>query len=195
MHRRKIRRAMDWSYFDELFQEVKMMKDAKPVKKKYRPLIRFLVKTCAIAGTLSAILAWVLCLCRMSGNQMFPSVRDGDLCVFYRLEECYPGDIVLYEDKAGNRKLGRVAAMGGQSVEVAEEGGLEVNGCRTIDEIPYETYAARESPVAYPVTLAQDTYFILNDFRSDTDDSRQNGPVDKGQIKGKLLFLFRRRGF
>lgn len=195
MHRRRIRRAVYQSCLDQLFQEVKRMKDVKPVKKKYRPLARLMIKTCAAAGILAAIMTWILCLHRMSGNQMFPSVRDGDLCIFYRLEECYPGDIVLYEDKAGNRRIGRIAAIGGQFVEVAEEGGLEVNGFRTINEIPYETYAARESPVVYPVALAQDTYFVLNDFRSDTDDSRQDGPVDKEQVKGKLLFLFRRRGF
>lgn len=171
------------------------MTDIKLVKKKYRFLVRFLIKTCVITGILAVILIWILCIHRMSGNQMFPSARDGDLCVFYKLEECYPGDIVLYEDKTGSIRLGRVAAMGGQSVEVAEEGGLEVNGCRTIDEIPYETYAAKGSSVLYPLTLAQDSYFILNDFRSDTDDSRLHGPVDKKRIKGKLLFLFRRRGF
>ena len=171
------------------------MEESKTVKKKYRSLVRFLVKTSVIAGTLAVVLTWVIGLHRMNGNQMFPSVRDGDLCVFYRLQACYPGDVVLYEGEKGDMKLGRIAAMGGQTVKITEEGGLEVDGCQTVDEVPYETHADEDSPVTYPVTLNKNSYFILNDFRMDMDDSRQYGPVDRARIKGRLLFLFRRRGF
>jgi len=43
--------------------------------------------------------------------------------------------------------------------------------------------------------LKEDEYFILNDFRQITTDSRELGGIKKSQIKGKLLFLMRRRNF
>ena len=52
-------------------------------------------------------------------------------------------------------------------------------------------YVTRE----HAVPLEEDEYFILNDFRNDTADSREYGPVKKENVKGKLLYLLRRRGF
>ena len=53
---------------------------------------------------------------------------------------------------------------------------------------------SEKSGIRYPVLLAEDEYFIMNDFRSDTSDSRENGKVKREQIKGSLVFIFRRRG-
>ena len=45
-------------------------------------------------------------------------------------------------------------------------------------------------------TISQkDEYFVLNDFRQLTTDSREQGAIKKSQIKGKLLFIMRRRNF
>lgn len=171
------------------------MEDKKSKVTKYKFLIRFTIKTCLIIGIAVAVLTWVLNPFRMAGNNMFPSIRDGDLCIFYKLEPCYFNDVVLYEDERGNTKVGRIVAVGGQTVDFMEEGGYEVNGYQAMEEVSYETYAAEESNIIYPVTLEENSYFILNDFRSDTSDSRENGPVRQSQIHGKLLFLLRRRGF
>lgn len=171
------------------------MADIKSKERKYRFLIRFLIKTCAIFGIAIAILIWIMSPYRMKGNNMFPSIRDGDLCILYKLEPSYYNDVVLYEDANGHARIGRIVAIGGQTVDFMEEGGYEVNGSQAVEEIPYETYRAEESKVDYPLTLAEEEYFILNDFRSDTADSRQLGAVNQSQIKGKLLFLLRRRGF
>ena len=171
------------------------MEDKKNKATKYRFLIRFIIKTCLIAGAAAAVLIWVLSPYRMSGNSMFPSIRDGDLCIFYKPEPCYFNDVVLYEDEKGNTKVGRIVAAGGQTIDFMEEGGYEVNGYQAMEEVPYETYRAEESNVSYPLTLEENSYFILNDFRSDTSDSREEGPVSGSKIHGKLLFLLRRRGF
>lgn len=162
---------------------------------KYRFLLRFLLKTSAVIGAIAVILIFVLRVYRMEGNYMFLSIWDGDLCIFYQLEDCYSGDVVLYEDTGGQLKVGRIAAVCGQTVDFPAAGGYELDGYQPTEEIPYETYADENSTVTYPVTLDRDSYFILNDFRMDTTDSRQDGAVDQSQIKGKLLFLLRRRGF
>lgn len=167
----------------------------KEKKAKYQFLVRFLIKTVILIGILMITFTFVFQIHRMNGNRMFPSVRDGDLGVFYRLEPCYTNDVVLYKDHNGELQVGRIIAVPEQTVEFLENGGYEVNGNQTLDEIPYETYLEHSSQVKYPLTLSSDSYFILNDFRSDTSDSRTYGVVEKSEIRGKLLFLLRRRGF
>lgn len=162
---------------------------------KYRFVFCYLSKIAVIAGVFAVVLTLVVSLYRMVGNRMFPSVRDGDLGIFYRLTDCHANDVVLYTDKTGQVTAGRIIAVGGQTVEFFKDGGYEVDGAATYDEIPYKTYMSEKHSISYPVTLKEDEYFILNDFRSDTADSREYGPVKKENVKGKLLYLLRRRGF
>lgn len=172
-------------------------KGGKTLKKdfKYRFVFCYLSKIAVIAGVFAVVLTLVVSLHRMVGNRMFPSVRDGDLGIFYRLTDCHTNDVVLYTDKTGQVTAGRIIAVGGQTVEFLKDGGYEVDGASAYDEIPYKTYMSKKHSISYPVTLKKDEYFILNDFRSDTADSREYGPVKKENVKGKLLYLLRRRGF
>ena len=84
---------------------------------------------------------------------MYPYVKDGDFCIFYRLDKIYLNDVVLYEDEKGKERVGRIVASGGQSVTFAEEGGYLVNDYQPIEENPYETYKAEKGKVNYPLLL------------------------------------------
>lgn len=168
---------------------------SKRKKKKYGYLVRFLLKTAFIFGSGAMILIFVFEPYRITGNSMSPFVRDGDLGVFYKLEDYYLNDVILYDDDQGNRRVGRIVATGGQTVDFPEDGGYEVNGYQPTEEVPYETYAATGVSVTYPLDLGEDEYFVLNDFRPITADSREMGSIRRQQIRGKLLFLLRRRNF
>lgn len=133
-------------------------------------------------------LVFVLVPHRMTGNGMFPSPKDGDLCLFYRLEDAHTGDVTLYEAD-GEIRVGRIVAVPGQTVKFPEEGGYLVNGYAPYEELPYETYGEGQ------YVLREDEYFVLNDYRSNDRDSRTYGVVEKGSMRGKLLFVLRRRGF
>lgn len=167
----------------------------KKKKSKYYFLFRFLRKTAVYAVLVWFALTYLFAVRRMSGNAMSPYVRDGDLTIYNRMdrENIYLNDVVLYEDADGNEHVGRVVAGNGQEVDFPESGGYRVNGYLTSEEILYETYAAENSEVSYPIELGEDEYFILNDFRSMTSDSREFGAVKRSQIKGKILCLFRWR--
>ena len=193
-------------------------------KNKYTFLFRFIRKTALFVLIIFILLTFVFKIFRMTGNTMYPYVQDGDLCIFYRLDNLYLNDVVIYEDEDGNECIGRVRATGGQVVSFNEEGGYSVDGYQPIEENPYETYAAEDMTaedtsaddivndtsmneatteddvgenrgITYPLTLNDNEYFILNDFRRHTTDSRELGAIDKSRIKGKLIFLLRRRNF
>ena len=177
----------------QIVEEITKNKEKKTGK--YRFLFRFIQKTIVLVLLLFILLTFVFQIFRMTGNNMSPYVRDGDLCIFYRLDQIYLNDVVLYEDENGKKRVGRVVGSGGQTVSFADEGGYLIDDYQPIEENPYETYAAKKGTVKYPLQLKEDEYFILNDFRELTTDSREQGAIQKSQIKGKLLFLMRRRNF
>lgn len=160
-----------------------------------QPGKRFLIKVLAASVIFSIVLTWVLGFYRMSGNYMFPAVKDGDLCMVYKPEKCSINEVVLYRDNSGSLRLGRIVAGENQTVEFMENGGYLVDGYQPAEEITYETWADSESDVQYPLKIDKGMYFIMNDFRSDTSDSRCFGMIDQSRICGKLVFLLRRRGF
>ncbi|MDO4616160.1 MAG: signal peptidase I [Lachnospiraceae bacterium] len=158
-------------------------------------LKRFLLKTLLLIIGGILLFTLVFRVKRWEGNAMSPFVRDGDLCIFLRSRTVSAGEIVLYQDPDGERRIGRIAAVSGQEIDLLDSGGYTVDGYEPLEEIPYETAAAEESSVTYPLKLGENQLFILNDFRSVSEDSRSFGPVDGSQVFGSLLLLFRRRGF
>lgn len=111
-------------------------------------------------------------------------IKDGDLVIIYRLADPQKGDVAAIETKSGIR-FQRVIALGGDTVEIGN-GTLSVNG-----------YVHKESEAfskKYTCKVPADSAFLLNDNLSDLNDSRKNGAVPYSDIKGKVIFLMRRRG-
>lgn len=165
-----------------------------PPKTTGRMLLGLLVKLAVAAALVWAVFTFVLGLSVHYGNNMHPAVRDGDLVVSYRLQKPFINAVVLYRIN-GKTEVGRVIALEGSVVDIAENGLLTVNGAATSDEIFYATYQAENSPVRFPYTVETGKVFILNDFRNDTNDSRVFGAIDRKDLQGPLLFTARRRNF
>ena len=126
---------------------------------KYRFVFCYLSKIAVIAGVSAVVLTLVVSLHRMVGNRMFPSVRDGDLGIFYRLTDCHTNDVVLYTDKTGQVTAGRIIAVGGQTVEFFKDGGYEVDGASS----GYTVESTNSSG-----TLAEDTNVSFTNTRNGT---------------------------
>lgn len=162
--------------------------------KKYGFLIRFFLKLAILMAVSFLIWTYIFCFYRVSGNNMFPNMKDGDLVFLYKLEDYYNNDVVLY--KTDNKmKLGRIVATAGQTVDFPEEGGYTVNDYLPSEEITYETANADSSDIIYPLTIENDSAYVLNDFRTDQKDSRIYGTISKEDIVGKVFFILRRRSF
>ena len=157
-------------------------------------LIRLLIKIAVISVAAWAFFSFVIGIHVHYGNNMHPSIRDGDLVFSFRMERPYINAAVLYE-RNGKTTVGRVIAMEGSTVDIFDDGSFTVNGVVPTEEVFYPTYKADNSAVEFPYTVPAGKVFILNDFREDTNDSRSFGAVDMGELKGPLIFTMRRRGF
>lgn len=129
----------------------------------------------------------------MDGEEMYPRIRDGDVMVFYRLQQEYHiGDVATFT-RDDQRYTGRIVAQGGDTVDITEEGQLLVNGSVQEEEIFYPTLTA-DSGVALPCEIPQGAVFLLCDFRTNGTDSRVYGPVEVDALDGKVMTILRRRG-
>lgn len=125
---------------------------------------------------------------------MKPSLRQGDFSLFNRLDNSADvNDVIAYVDD-GAVRYGRVVALSGDTVEINEAGQLVVNGSAQARDNQAMILSDRGT-VSYPVQVAQDEVFVLNDNDENTTDSRTLGPVHNRQIVGELLMILRRRSF
>ncbi len=106
----------------------------------------------------------------------------------------YPAGEVVGLDKDGRRYTGRVAARGGDTVEVTAANSLIINGSVVAEPDIYEPTPPYADGPAYPLTLAEGEYFILCDARAGARDSRWFGPVQTGEIQGRVIAIMRRNG-
>ena len=146
-----------------------------------------------------ALLFWILFgvvfgIKPMPNEDMVPRICAGDLMLFYRLDKKLRSSEVAVFKKDGKWYTGRVVAQGGDSVEITEDAELKVNGSIVIENDIYYKTPKYEDYVSYPLTLADDEYFILCDYREGAKDSRYFGPICGNEIKGKVITLIRRSG-
>lgn len=144
----------------------------------------------AIAGYV--LFTQVFLLAQVTGLGMFPAVKDGDLLVVFRLQEEYAKDDVVTYQAEGRRYVGRIVARENDVVTLDESGTLTVNGTPQSGEILYPSYA--KEGMEYPYRVPEGHVFLMGDYRTQTEDSRDFGPISMDNVEGKVITILRRRG-
>jgi len=174
---------------------IQRRREGAMVRAGYRDLI--------IRVLLLGIIAWLVLtygflITQCSGQAMYPAIKDGDLCILFRDptlrlmgEQYAAGDVVAYRIE-GKRHFGRVIAIGGDTVQL-EGGSVTVNGVTEGEGILYPTYL-RSGETFYIQSVQNDTLYVLGDYRTHTEDSRDFGPIPLDSVEGKVISILRRRG-
>jgi signal peptidase I len=126
---------------------------------------------------------------RVSSDSMSPTFSTGDEVLVQKLgahaREPGLGDIVVVRSPAsGEMVIKRVAAVGGQTVGIAD-GVLKVDGAAVPE--PYVDRAEVDGTYFGPVRVPPGTVFVLGDQRLGSVDSRSFGPVPVGSIVGRVM--------
>lgn len=154
----------------------------------------FFTKLAAIVALLALLFSFAFGLTAMPSDDMAPRISAGDLLLYYRLaNEWAVGDVMVFE-KDGERYVGRIVARGGDTVEVTDQATLVVNGSTVLESDIYYTTPKYDNGPDYPLTLAEDEFFVLCDYREGARDSRYFGPVSADEVKGKVITVVRRSG-
>jgi signal peptidase I len=128
---------------------------------------------------------------KVEGTSMMPSLVDQERIFVnkfvYRLEPIERGDIVVFKYPYDPSKsyIKRVIGMAGDRIRI-NAGQVSVNG-QLLDEsyVPAEYTDSRTFP---EVVVPANSYYVLGDHRSMSDDSRNFGPVNQSFIYGKAVF-------
>lgn len=148
--------------------------------------------------TLSVVIAIIVILflyqpVKVEGTSMMPSLVNQERIFInkfvYRFSPVERGDTVVFQFPQDTSKsyIKRVIGMPGDTVEVIN-GTVFVNG-QPLNE-PYVPEEMRDRHSAARITLKSDEYYVMGDHRNSSNDSRNWGPVRRGYIYGKAVFVY-----
>ena len=159
---------------------------------------RLAVRLIYLAVIFYLLFTYCFLITQCHGQDMFPALKDGDLCVVFRTqtqkllgEKLKADDIIAYRTE-GERAFGRVVAVTGDVVMLSDSGSLMVNGVTEGGDIVFPTYARGD--LEYPYLVPEGCVYVLGDRRVSTVDSRDLGPIPLESVEGKLITILRRRG-
>lgn len=169
-----------------------------PAKKKKKSglmldIMQLVLKIVLIVGCIFAMFTFVYGIARVPDISMSPSIKDGDLVMYYRLDKMFSiGDVtvVQYQDKT---IPGRVVAMAGDTVDITADG-LVVNGAVQLSQDIFYPTTQYAQGVSFPLTVGDGQVFLLGDNRTRATDSRVYGCVDIADTQGKVIAVIRTRG-
>jgi signal peptidase I len=128
---------------------------------------------------------------KVEGTSMMPSLDDQERIFInkfvYRLEPIQRSDIVVFRYPRDPAKsfIKRVIGVAGDHVRIVD-GRVYLNGKMLAEDYVPRIY---EDGRSYPeIVVPYDSYFVLGDHRSLSNDSRDFGPVDASYIYGKAVF-------
>ena len=150
--------------------------------------------------TLALIIAAVFILfiyqpVKVEGTSMMPALVDQERIFInkfvYRmgLSRIHRGDLVVFYYPADQTKsyIKRIVGLPGDTVEI-DRGMVLVNGrALTEDYVPQAYRDYQSMPLA---RIEPDSYFVLGDHRSSSNDSRSWGSVPRDCIYGQAVFVY-----
>jgi signal peptidase I len=130
---------------------------------------------------------------KVEGTSMLPQLQDQERIFInkfvYRLEPIERGDIVVFHFPRDTSKsyIKRVIGVAGDRIRIVD-GEVYLNGQPLIESYVPADYADHKS---FPeITVPADSYFVLGDHRSMSNDSREFGTVERPYIYGKAVFVY-----
>ena len=159
-----------------------------------RAVAAFLRHLAALVGLLWLTFGVCFGVMRVPDTAMEPALHAGDLILYERRPRQIRGGEVLVYEARNAVHLGRVAAQAGDVVAITPDAALMVNGSTVLEPDIYFATPAFAGGVTYPLTVAQDTFFLLGDHRTAALDSRTFGTVPIAAVRGRVLAILRRQG-
>lgn len=143
-----------------------------------------------LVGGLALLRATVVVPVRVESASMLPTLAPGDVVLVSRtpptVADLEHGDLVVFQSPDdGQQALKRVVGLPGEDLVVRD-------GVLFVDEVPvtepYVDHALIDGYYSRTFTVPKGSAFVLGDNRGNSVDSRDYGPVDGDDLKGRVMF-------
>lgn len=149
-------------------------------------------QTIAFAVVLALLInQFLFSVVQVEGHSMDPTLGDKQRLIVTKLfYEPKAGDIVIVKSSALQKNIvKRVIATEGQEIIIEPSIGAVIVDGEVLDE-PYimENLRSSGNKYVYPLTVPENTVFVMGDNRNNSQDSRSIGVIPKEEIVGKAVF-------
>ncbi len=152
--------------------------------------MKIIIKVLLIVIVLFIIFKYVFGIHVVKTVNMFPSIKPGELVIYYKLnKEYYNNDVIVY-----NNNLYRIVGISNDDINI-ENGNLIINNFEEENEIYFNTNIDSKTNIKYPYIVKENEYFIMNDYRLELNDSRLFGSISKNKIDGLIIASIQIRDF
>ena len=160
----------------------------------WKDLMFLLLKIVGILLAFVLLFTFLFGIMRSVDPSMSPSVKDGDIVLFYRYNKSgyLPRDAVVLSVN-GHKQVRRVIATAGDKVDISEYG-LVINGALQQEQGIYQRTERYVEGIDFPLVIPYGYIFVLADNRTEATDSRIYGCVRIDETLGKVMTIIRRRG-
>lgn len=173
-----------------------------------RPRSGFLRTLLSLVGLVAAVIilsqalrAFVFQAYEIPSGSMETTIMTGDMVfsekVSYYFRDVEQGDIVTFQDplSPGRILIKRVIATGGQTVDINDEDGLVYVDGVPLDEpytngLPSYRLANSVANVTYPYTVPEGELWVMGDNRTNSQDSRYFGSIDRDSVTGRGALIY-----
>jgi signal peptidase I len=156
------------------------------------PLVSVWLRDLIISLLVSAfIIVFLYQPVKVEGTSMMPSLDDQERIFVnkfvYRIESIQHGDIVVFRYPRDPSKsfIKRVIGVAGDHIRI-DSGQVYVNGEALREDYVPHVYGDERSYAE--IVVPPNSYFVMGDHRSLSNDSRDFGPVSTRLIYGKAVF-------
>lgn len=127
-------------------------------------------------------------------GSMIPTLKVGDRIMadkfVYHIRDPQRGEVIVFRappqaDPEQRNFVKRVIGLPGETIEV-KDGKVFINGKPLSEPYIYEPPFYQFGPYKVP----PNSYFVMGDNRNDSNDSHVWGPLPRGRITGKALFIW-----
>lgn len=127
------------------------------------------------------------------GSSMQPVLREKQRLVVdklsYRLGEPQRNDIIVLDlENVDEMLVKRVIGLPGETVDV-RAGNIYINNEPLREQLP-RALASHLNVYPHPIILSEEEYYVLGDNRSNSNDSRAFGSVNRDEIVGKIWLRY-----